>query len=134
MQCNSCEGEDSKELKCERSNPSETPRSVKKEVGGGMLGMGAEIPLQPMRRSWLSRLSFLSPWRATVRQIHAATHGGSHDRGNGSALKKSCSSWRVRWSRLLADAAAYGEKPTQKLVLWWELAAHGGHMVEQSVV
>lgn len=44
MRCYSCEREGNKEEKYERSNPLETPRSVKKEVGGGMLGMGADSP------------------------------------------------------------------------------------------
>lgn len=60
MQHNSCEREGSKEEKYERSNPAETPRSVKKEVGGGVLGMGAEIPLQPMEKVMVKQVVLLS--------------------------------------------------------------------------
>lgn len=60
IQCNSCEREGSKEEKYGRSNPSETPRSVKKEVGG-VLGMGAEIPLQPMEKVMVKQFVLLEP-------------------------------------------------------------------------
>lgn len=88
MQHNSCEREGSKEEKHGRSNPAETPRSVKKEVGGGVLGMGAEIPLQPVEEVMVKQIVLLEPMEVQVEQIHTAAHRGSHARGSGCTLKK----------------------------------------------
>lgn len=118
MQHNSCEREGSKEEKHERSNPAETPRSVKKEVGGGVLGMGADIPLQPMEKVMVKEVVLL----LEPMEVH-------------SGADPPCSPWRIpcqrKWlcpeesCRLLAETAACGEKPTQKLVLWQELQLVG---------
>lgn len=75
MQRNNGEREGSKGERYERT--SETPRSVKKEVGGGMLGIGTEIPLQPMEKVMVKQVVLLEPM-----EIH-------------SGVNPPCSPWRI---------------------------------------
>lgn len=56
--------------------------------------MGAEISLQPVEK--VEQVVLLEPMEIHVGQIHPSAHGGSHERGRGSALRK---------------AAAHGEFP-----------------------
>lgn len=88
MHCNSYEREGSKEEKYERSNPSETSRLVKEEVGGGVLGMKAEIPLQPVQKVMVKQVVLLEPMEMHSRADPPCSSWRFHDRGSGSALKK----------------------------------------------
>lgn len=90
-----------------------TPRSVKKEAGGGVLGMGAEISLQPVGGR-LSRLS-LSPWRSTW--------GRSALQPMGDPMREEVD---LPWGKLQLMESSLEQAPGRSCSLWREACTEAG--------